>query len=236
MTPTKKQMDEAMAFDRREIEVGRIEMQDIAVLVFEFQKRHSLEVDGKAGEETVSRLRQLALGDRRIFPMPLLTTGNKVRRPQITSGFRSADRSDHNGVDIFYRYDASIDPPVHVGDGGATRGEDGKPKWFVPEGTPALAVEDGVVSRSSRISTGGRIAINLTHGPEQVIYCHLKEMFVKVGDVVRAGQELGIIDNNPIDVDADHGHIEVSKSKSAYQPIDPKPWLRAARFIERGGR
>lgn len=213
---------------RREIETGRIESADITVLVAFFQKVHGLELDGKPGPRTMEKLREVAIGLRRVMPLPMLVNGGKQRAPQITSSFRSADRPDHDGVDLFYRFDPMLDQPIPVGDGGATRGPDGKPKWFIPPGTSAIAAEDGVVARAGKIATGFRVAIDHALGGTQSIYCHLASLAVKEGDYVSAGTPLGFVGDNPKDIDAKHLHFEISSSQKVYRPIDPQPWLRFA--------
>jgi murein DD-endopeptidase MepM/ murein hydrolase activator NlpD len=132
-------------------------------------------------------------------------------------------------VDFFYPYVPAVDPPMKVGDGGATRGADGKPKWWIPPGTLAIAAAAGKVIRSGRIETGGRIAIAHSDGM-QTIYVHLKSLLVKEGDEVYMGQPLGEPGDNPRDIDATHLHFEVSPLDT-YAPINPAEWLKLATYL-----
>lgn len=230
-----EKLADAADFVRRELQAGRLEPRHIAVMAASFQAEHGLANDGKPGAATREKILSIIQSwqIKKSFPLAALKDG---RPPVITSGFhtRNPSRPTHMGVDFFYRYDPEIDGPVKLGDGGATRGADGKPKWFIPDGTFALAAADGIVAKASKIATGYRVAINHNDGM-QTIYCHLRsgvhfENFVKVGQSVARGARIGVVGDNPVDVDAAHLHLEVSPS-SFYAPIDPELWLAGAFVI-----
>ena len=147
------------------------------------------------------------------------------REPQITSGHsvRNPDRPRHWGVDLFYRW-CTADGAVKIGDGGATRGKDGKPKWFIPDRCEAIAVNKGKVARSGKSKTGYycwlEIAPNLFAG-----YFHLSSLLVTANDHVVAGQVIGIVGDNPVDSDARHLHFELHSGDTKNHPrgtIDPQ--------------
>lgn len=59
------------------------------------------------------------------------------------------------------------------------------------EGTPVLAALDGVVSTARRsTSYGNYLCLSHSDG-QQTLYAHMQYLYVRVGEVVRAGQLLG---------------------------------------------
>lgn len=59
------------------------------------------------------------------------------------------------------------------------------------EGTPVLAVMDGVVFAAGRSSSYGNY-IRLAHtGSTETLYAHLQYLYVRPGEVVQAGEILG---------------------------------------------
>lgn len=208
---------------------GSLTSEDIAWLTHAFQEKNvDLEADGMPGPSTIRVLRETSPGAMRCYPLPQLSDG---RRPQITSGFGPRGGRHHDGCDLFYRWQES-DGPVRMGDGGATRGPDGKPKWFIPDGTPAIAAAAGFVqdgaNKPQLTRTGWRIWIQHSYN-KRTGYFHLRNAKVKAGDRVEMGQLLGEIGDNPIDVDAEHLHFEVSTL--LYRPEDPEKWLQGARYV-----
>lgn len=63
-----------------------------------------------------------------------------------------------------------------------------------PSGTPVVAPADGRVAMAERdlYFTGGTVMLDHGHGLTSV-YSHLRDVSVKVGDVLRQGQELGTV-------------------------------------------
>lgn len=162
----------------------------------------------------------------RAYPLPLLPD---MRRAYITSQFktRNPSRPTHNGVDLFYRWRQS-DGMVKMGDGGATRDRDnpGMPKWFIPEGTKAIAAADGIVQIVGEIRTGWRLWIAHADGTRSG-YFHLRSVDVSPGAEVSLGHPLGEVGDNPRAIDAEHLHFEISPAGS-YAPMDPEVWLKGA--------
>lgn len=227
-------LDDAVAYVKRQLDAGALTVEHVALLTAYWQDGHDLDVDGKPGPQTrVSldrELRSLRGGPAKLakaYPLRCLSDG---RRPVITSRFKSRNpsRPRHNGVDLFYDYDAAKDPRVKVGDGGAA-GSKGKARWWIPSGTLAVACADGVVVRASWIATGFRVAVEHADGFES-IYVHLRDLRVKVGELVKQGDPVGLVGDNPADHDATHLHFEISPA-GTYNPLDPEVWLAGATYL-----
>ncbi len=128
------------------------------------------------------------IGPNAVHPVPRHPDG---RPPVISSGFRTSDRPNHNGVDIMYER--------RPGDGGPP----GKillpshaPRFFMPAGVPALAIAGGTVIRSEEISTGGYIV--LEHETDLTAqYMHLFNRRVQVGDRVKPSEVVGDVGFDP---------------------------------------
>jgi murein DD-endopeptidase MepM/ murein hydrolase activator NlpD len=171
----------------------------------------------------------------KVYPLPVLPD---LRRPYITSGFkgRNPSRPNHDGCDLFYRWMATLDPMVKLGDGGATRDprKPGDPKWFIPRAPhrfgdiPAIASAPGVVTLAGPTPTGIRAWVQHADGFRSG-YFHLRDLYVKPGQAVTLGTPLGLPGDNPRDKDAAHLHFEVSPV-DRYEPIDPEVWLEGATF------
>lgn len=203
---------------------GHLTHEDLARIVFEYQKVYGLVPDGKPGPTTLATLLRMGLMPK-VYPLRVLSD---LRRPVITSGFRTPSRPDHDGVDLFYRYDPTKDPPSKVGDGAATRGADGKPKWWIPPNERAIAAAAGRVSLAGDSPTGHRVWIE--HGDGyRTGYFHLRSLLVTVGQNVTIATPLGECGDNPRDIDARHLHFEVSPIER-YDPIDPERWLVGATY------
>ena len=219
----------ATDFNKAELVSGRLTIEEITVLVREFQKAHALDPDGKAGTNTQAEIDKLlapiaAIPTPAQFqlarPLPALAGG---RFAMITSSFRPADRPDHNGVDLFYIWKPG-DKPDFVGDKGcAGKKPDGTPKWVVPYGTYAVAAAPGIVQIAGNSATGYRLWID--HGNRlRTGYFHLLDLIVAVGERVELGQNLGRVGDNPKDHDGRHLHFELSPV-DRYAPIDPEPYF-----------
>ena len=219
-------------YNQAELLAGRVTPAMITVLVEVFQRqRVALVLDGKLGPKTREAI-NVALGAAANrpgsallpgslrYPLPTLSDG---RRPRITSEFRSSDRPNHDGVDMFYPYREG-DSPSFMGDGGATRGADGRPKWVVPYGIQAVAAADGVIQIAGNSPTGFRCWVDHGNG-WRTGYFHLLDLVVHAGDKVVQGAPLGLVGHNPKDTDGRHLHFELSPS-DRYDPIDPAPYLR----------
>jgi murein DD-endopeptidase MepM/ murein hydrolase activator NlpD len=174
----------------------------------------ALDVSPDAPEEIASMMA--------VYPLPLLSDG---RKPRITSHHKAHNpsRPTHDGIDFFYAVMPG-DPPWRRGDGGGTHNG----KWIVPPGTPAIAASAGHVLQAGESRTGFRVWLD--HGGMRSGYFHLETLFVRPGDRVQAGRQIGLVGDNPADRDARHLHFEISPTER-YAPIDPMPFLRSARFM-----
>lgn len=132
----------------------------------------------------------------------------------VTSGFRTADRPDHDGVDL-----------------------------GPPRGTPVVAASAGVVTTATcDPSTGdcdrdGSLAVagcgwyvEIHHtGDVTTRYCHLAHRpAVQVGQAVTAGTELGVVGQSG-NADGPHLHFEVHDGYPATRAnaVDPVTFLRS---------
>jgi murein DD-endopeptidase MepM/ murein hydrolase activator NlpD len=199
---------------------GALSVAHVTKLVEAWQAAHGLVVDGKAGPITLASIIPAPAPFVLRSPLPVLAGG---RKPVVTSEFRPADRPNHNGVDLFYRWVAG-DQPDFVGDHGcAGKNADGTPRWVVPTGTLALAAAPGVVRDAGPSLTGFRCWIDHGNGMRSG-YFHLLDMRVTNGQHVQLGHELGLVGDNPVDHDGRHLHFELSPVDS-YSPMNPAPYL-----------
>jgi murein DD-endopeptidase MepM/ murein hydrolase activator NlpD len=93
----------------------------------------------------------------------------------------------------------------------------------VPENTPIEAAKDGVVVYSgNELKSFGNLVL-VRHANEYVTaYAHVKELRVKQGDQVKAGDLIGVSGQTG-DVDTPQIHFEIRKASA---PVDPMPLLR----------
>ncbi len=224
-------MTNAVDFTREELERGRLTPAHVAELVRRFQFTQGLTVDGIMGPATRAALDALMGAPLAHVSTPLRFLANPLpkladgRVARVTSGFQSADRPDHNGIDWFYEWRAG-DLPKTTGDGlAATRLPSGNPKWGVPFGTLAQAAAPGRVVLAGNSPTGYRVWIDHGNGLRSG-YFHLTGIAVSVGDVVKLGDPLGPVGDNPKDIDARHLHFEVSPV-DRYTPLNPTLYLIA---------
>ncbi len=89
----------------------------------------------------------------------------------------------------------------------------------VSEGTEVKAVFDGVVNQVITMP-GYNKCVLVQHGNYFTLYCKMKSVSVNVGDKVKTGEGLGIIDTIKGQVQL---HFEVWKGKT---PQNPEQWLR----------
>jgi murein DD-endopeptidase MepM/ murein hydrolase activator NlpD len=93
-----------------------------------------------------------------------------------------------------------------------------------PLGSPLVAAADGVVAAATVSTVGYGNHIIIAHaGGLFTLYGHLETMLVKVGDIVRAGQVIGLLGSTGNST-GPHCHFEVRISG---QPVDPTPFLPA---------
>jgi murein DD-endopeptidase MepM/ murein hydrolase activator NlpD len=221
----------AEAFNAHQIADGKLSIVDITDLVLAYQLEKGLTPDGMAGNgETIPAIRAEFVDDGPGFPIDRawpLARFSDGRAPRVTSGFatRNPSRPTHVGVDVFYPYDAKVDPPMKVGDGGREKA------WWIPDGTAALACADGKITGATWTNTGFHVRISFEDGPCSAGYFHLSRLDVAVGDLVRLGHPLGIVGDNPIDKDARHLHFEIYPARTGWNRLDPEDFLVGARLL-----
>ena len=174
------------------------------------------------GTETIGKL---VLPYHRCYPLRALPDG---REPTITSrhSSRNPERSNHHGVDFFYRWQAG-DAAMKIGDGGRT------PKWFIPDNTWAVAPADGLVELAGSSRTGHRVWVRHAGGLLTGGF-HMTLLAVKAGDAVQMGDPIGIVGDNPADHDARHLHWECYSGPLGKYPrgtIDPERFLKGAKVL-----
>jgi murein DD-endopeptidase MepM/ murein hydrolase activator NlpD len=249
---------------------GQLTAEHIVDLAAFWQAGHAgLKVDGDPGKLTRTSIEATR-------PAPAVATGGELvcwplraladgRRPRITSGHSSKNpsRPKHHGVDLFYPYDPAdelayglahggkpiptVDPPG--GDAGAAAARAGVKRWWVPDNTPAVACAPGLIVAANLIGTGHRVWLDYGGGM-LAGYMHLSRLAVRVGDVVAAGDPIGIVgDSTAPGHDARHLHFEIYRGKAnlgmgpeGYPrgTVDPEPLLErltvlAALDLERQG-
>ena len=89
-------------------------------------------------------------------------------------------------------------------------------------GTKARSVFDGVVT-SIFVMPGYNTSIIVRHGEYLTIYSNLSTIYVKTGDRVKTGQELGIIYSDPEEDNRTVLHFQIRKETSK---LDPDLWLK----------
>jgi murein DD-endopeptidase MepM/ murein hydrolase activator NlpD len=143
------------------------------------------------------------------FPAPIL----KGVTPSVSQGYGGGS-GNHQGADIMYRRPrkGSFSLPTHSA------------HYTMPYGVPALAVTSGRVTRAGAIGTGGRVEIDHGNGLKTKYY-HLRNLRVRAGDNVSAGQNIGEIYHNVSGYKLNHLHFEVIKNG---RHIDPGPLLKLA--------
>ncbi len=205
---------------------------DAAVILFQLSA--GLKPDGEAGPLTlaaldlmVSSLGAAPLPAKRCWPLRRLVDG---REPQITSrhAIHNPHRSNHFGVDLFYRYDGAVDPAKRIGDGGRDR------NWWIPEDTWACATATGKVTHASWSPTGYRAWVEHENG-YRIGYFHMDKLIVVVGQDVEMGYPVGRVNDNPRDIDPDHLHFELYRGALDGYPrgtLDPEIWLKGAVVLD----
>ena len=92
------------------------------------------------------------------------------------------------------------------------------------KGTAVIAAADGTVQSISTVDGMG-CTVQMTHtGGLTTWYCGIGNVAVKKGDVLKAGQKLGVVDTVPSEAaDASHLHFAVQKDGTF---VDPAPFLQ----------
>jgi murein DD-endopeptidase MepM/ murein hydrolase activator NlpD len=99
-----------------------------------------------------------------------------------------------------------------------------------PKGTPVLATKDGVVDFAGRSGGYGNL-IELSHDSFGTRYAHLDQIFVKNGQRVKKGQQIGTVGSTGRST-GPHLHFEVlAPSVSGWAAIDPAPYLSRLAWV-----
>lgn len=91
-------------------------------------------------------------------------------------------------------------------------------------GLKTKAVFEGKVLSAIRVPNAG-YGIILEHGSYFSVYFNLAEVYVKIGDKIKVGQELGLIYTDLQNQTKLHFEIWKTGSKEQPVPMDPLPWL-----------
>lgn len=143
---------------------------------------------------------------------PDFADGQARRLPEVSDGMSVRDTGPHDGVDIMYKRTRRRLPKL----------PDSSWLYDMPDGIRALATARGKVSVSKDIGTGGWVKV-WHRGNLATQYLHLAERFVAPGDVVEAGQPLGVVGFNPSGYKLRHLHFELLRDGKT--PIDPEPYM-----------
>lgn len=104
--------------------------------------------------------------------------------------------------------------------------------YSTPVGTPVYAVVDAVVTRADNKDIWGGNTIQITEftgSPKSgqtrfdAIYAHLDQMYVKPGDTVKAGQQIGTTGNTGQATTGPHLYFETRINN---QPVDPTSLIK----------
>ena len=99
--------------------------------------------------------------------------------------------------------------------------------FAVPVGTPVWSWRDGVVTRAQWNALAGRtgIGIALAHADGLgSYYGHLSKALVSPGQVVKAGQMIGLSGNTGRST-GPHVHFEISRGNNPHNVVNPLPFL-----------
>lgn len=127
--------------------------------------------------------------------------------------------------------------PTMYGGGGKHKGID----FGIIVGTPVYTCMDGVVTTAVVTQSGYGRHVRITHNDNSMsIYGHLSQLMVEVGDIVVAGQQIGLSGGDPTDgIDGDglstgaHLHWEIRPPNSLTTDqgaVDPMEWC--CQYIE----
>ncbi len=123
------------------------------------------------------------------------------------------------------RVPIALAPPVA---GGATDGFGPRGDRFhsgidipAPTGAPVVAAAPGRVAYAGFLAGGWGLLVSIDHGAARTLYAHLSRVDVRVGEVVQAGRQVGLVGATG-DATGPHLHFEVRVRGAA---VDPLPAL-----------
>ncbi|WP_164931847.1 M23 family metallopeptidase [Dyella sp. M7H15-1] len=92
-----------------------------------------------------------------------------------------------------------------------------------PAGTPVYAVAPGTIIRATSDRSFGNVVVINHHNGYKTLYAHNSRLLVKVGEKVKAGQQIAKIGSTGHST-GPHLHFEIHRSG---QRVDPGPYLAA---------
>ena len=155
-----------------------------------------------------------------VYPLPTLAND---RAAVISDGFsaeKTTEHRQHLGVDVMYR--RRPHEPASL--------PRGTTLFYVPANTPVLAAFGGKIWNASVTGYGHSVTIDHGNAPEigpaVTFYQHMESFSRpwKKGDVVRAGDELGIVGGSLTGYPLHHLHFELwlpTRDKA----VDPGPYM-----------
>ena len=92
------------------------------------------------------------------------------------------------------------------------------------KGTEIQAVLDGVVKFSGNRSGYGKTVIVEHSDGRESLYAHCDQLFVNVGDELRAGDKIGEVGSTGVST-GNHLHFELRDNGTPVDPLQVFPWL-----------
>ena len=164
------------------------------------------EIIGLKKDDEASMIQRLTLAqltsEQKMFTLQTIPNGNPIKNPRVTAnfGYRThpvkKKRQFHRGVDLKAKYNTKV-----------------------------YATADGVIKyvQDRNIGSFGRV-IKVAHNfGFETVYAHLNKTKVKIGDIVKKGQYIGLTGNSGRST-GPHLHYEVSYASKALNPRDYMKW------------
>lgn len=166
------------------------------------------------------------LGSDLMAPLLLLLI-EKLLAESLETGesveLKSGEETNLEETNWLTQYTGSVNQPYGRPVGGTlTQGYTGRHyglDFGIPVGTPVKATMDGEVIFAGWHNGGYGNLVILENGSYQTYYAHLSSIPVQVGQVVKAGNAIGLSGNTGNST-GPHLHYEVRCDKA---PIDPSP-------------
>jgi len=152
------------------------------------------------------------LEERKLPP----STGTKFGASRSATGRPPECGGGHCGVDLYYWQSGMADKNYGIG-------------------RPVFAVAAGRVIAASQSSDGKYVWLQHAGGWRSH-YVHLDAYYVKTGDEVNEGQQIGTLGRTGIVTDPAHLHFALSRAQNgSYVYYDPEPDLRVWPLVAGGG-
>jgi hypothetical protein len=131
----------------------------------------------------------------------------------------------HLGLDVMFTRLPS-DPPYAAADPRGTKG------FHVPPAALCVAAHDGYVLYAKLAANGFRVRLASSQAwPLQTLYLHLLDLQVQPGQLVTAGQPLGLVGGDPTEADPRHTIHLHFETRDYDEPFDPEHWLEDAEYV-----